>query len=70
MLDNVGIYVNLSNLPSAQKFQAARRRKYGTHWLSRFWCQKLRPHLSAVLALAFALLALWAFIILKRERRR
>jgi hypothetical protein len=45
MFDNLGIHVNMSKLPSAEKLRAARQELYGTHWLSRLYCRKIRPYL-------------------------
>jgi hypothetical protein len=46
MLDNVGIRVDVRKLPAASALHSARRRKNGTHWLARVWCQTLRPILA------------------------
>jgi hypothetical protein len=48
ILDNVGICVQMSKLPSAERLRIARRRLYGTHWLSRLWCRKIRPWLCPI----------------------
>ena len=46
ILDNIGITVNMRELPSFPLYEYANRRLYGTHWLSRFWCRRLRPRFA------------------------
>ena len=43
LLDNIGIRVSFAELPSAAEYREAKRVWYGTNWLSRLWCRKLRP---------------------------
>ena len=45
ILDNIGIKVNMRELPSFPLYEYASERLYGTHWLSRLWCRRLRPRL-------------------------
>ena len=46
MWDNLGIHINTADLPTAETHKAANRVYYGTHWLSRIYCQRLRPRLQ------------------------
>lgn len=46
MLDNAGICIKMSELPSIEKYREMKRICYGTHWMSRLWANKLRPHLA------------------------
>ena len=43
MLDNIGIRVNMAELPSSTTFAAAKQLKYGDNWKSRLWARKIRP---------------------------
>lgn len=45
MLDNVGISINEATLPTWAQLKADRDRLYGSRWLSRIWCQWIRPRL-------------------------
>jgi len=45
MLDSLGIYVDTGKLPCVERLRAARRRQYGTNYISRWWCLKIRPRL-------------------------
>jgi hypothetical protein len=48
MFDNLGITINLAQLPSWERFDNCRHRMFGAGWLSRFWCAHLRPRLMPV----------------------
>lgn len=45
ILDNVGIHVRYSDLPSYELLEQCRKALEGTGLLSRFWCRRLRPRL-------------------------
>jgi len=46
MLDNLGITISMRLLESWPAYALARKAMFGTHWLSRLWCRKLRPVLK------------------------
>ena len=46
LLDNIGIRIKVEDLASWPIYHALRRQYYGTHWLSRLWCQCARKHLA------------------------
>jgi len=46
LIDNVGITINETELPSWELFKYCRQKVYGTHWLSRFWCRHIRPFVA------------------------
>ncbi len=48
-LDNLGVTVNMRSLPSWPERCKRRRKLYGTHIISRFWCRKIRPYLNTKL---------------------
>ena len=41
LLDNIGLTVKISDLPSAARMQWARQNLWGTHWLSRWYKQHI-----------------------------
>jgi hypothetical protein len=45
ILDNIGIRIYASALPSMARLREAERQLYGTHWLSRLWYQHIRRFL-------------------------
>ena len=48
LLDNIGITVKVGDLPSIDRYHDARRQRYGTHWLSRFYKRRVFPWLRPV----------------------
>lgn len=42
LLDNIGIRIDRRTLPSWKEYEFAYNNWFGTHWLSRLWCQNLR----------------------------
>ena len=48
IVDNIGITVNMRELPSWQRYQELKGAVYGSGLLSRIWAQILRPWLRPV----------------------
>ena len=44
ILDYLGIHIKTSGLPSYERKRAAYKKLAGTHAVSRFWAQHVRPH--------------------------
>jgi hypothetical protein len=42
LYDNLGIRIDVGSLPTYPFYAEAHRDRYGTHWLSRLWCQHIR----------------------------
>ncbi len=44
-LRDYGLTIRLSSVPTFPEYTAAKRRMYGSGWLSRLWCWHFRPML-------------------------
>lgn len=45
LLDNIGITVAYSKLPSWPEYDEWSRRRFGDNWFTRVWCRHFRPWL-------------------------
>jgi len=43
LLDNLGLHINIADLPSAKVYAGAFSAYYGNGWLGRLWAMRLRP---------------------------
>lgn len=46
LLDNLGMTFSMESLNSGSIMHYLRDQFYGTNWLSRRWCQKIRPKVA------------------------
>ena len=42
LLDNIGIHITFSDMPSHSAYQFWKHKRYGYNWLSAMWCQHIR----------------------------
>lgn len=45
LLDNIGLTIKHGDLPTYPEYAKWRAKYYGTNFLSRFWCRKVRARL-------------------------
>lgn len=47
LLDNLGMTFSMESLNSGSLMYYLRDQYYGTNWLARWWCQRIRPKVAS-----------------------